>query len=621
MKEIWGQNVTLRDGGLIRRGNANRAYMMRLNRENLLLNYYLEAGLFTAPFLPEGIHGGWESPTCQLRGHFTGHWLSAAALHYYATGDAEVKARADYIVDELEKCQRENGGQWAGSIPEKYLHWIAQGKSVWAPQYALHKTLMGLADMAEYAGSEQALRVAGNFARWFAQWADGFSREAFDDILDYETGGMLEIWAQLYEMTRDDLYPDLMARYYRGRFFDPLLQGQDVLTNMHANTTIPEVIGCARAYDVTGEPRWREIVEAYWEQAVCQRGSYATGGQTCGEIWTPKNELAARLGGKNQEYCTVYNMMRLAGFLFRWTGEARYAEYCELNLYNGIMAQSYWQGNPANGEVWDHPDHGLLTYFLPLAPGSVKNWASETQAFFCCHGTLVQSNAQLGRGIYYQDDDGLYVCQYLDSEASFTVRGQSVSLSQTRDTLAGSFHLESTSDAKQGVSATTTLVPHNPDAHIACFTFHAGDSVTFTLRLRVPEWAEGWQLHLNGERIEPDSIQNGFALLHRVWSKADVLRFVLPMHIVAVPLPDEPAKVAFRYGPVLLAGRCGNEPRLYLKPEQTPADLLAHDNEREWASWKSTFRITGQPNGIQLAPLYEIGYEPYTVYFPTESIT
>ena len=54
---------------------------------------------------------------------------------------------------------------------------------------------------------------------------------------------------------------------------------------------------------------------------MTERGCYCTGGQTCGEIWTPPGELAARLGDKNQEHCTVYNMMRLADYLFRWTGD------------------------------------------------------------------------------------------------------------------------------------------------------------------------------------------------------------------------------------------------------------------------------------------------------------
>jgi DUF1680 family protein len=78
------------------------------------------------------------------------------------------------------------------------------------------------------------------------------------------------------------------------------LAGKDVLTNMHANTTIPEVMGCARAYEVTGEEKWLDIVKSYWKCAVTDRGAFVTGGQTQGEIWTPKMKPYARLWQKKQ---------------------------------------------------------------------------------------------------------------------------------------------------------------------------------------------------------------------------------------------------------------------------------------------------------------------------------
>ena len=132
-----------------------------------------------------------------------------------------------------------------------------------------------------------------------------------------------------------------------------------MLTNQHANTTIPEIQGAARAWEVTGDGRWREVVEAYWRSAVVERGYYATGGQTSGEYWTPPRQLSARLGDKNQEHCTVYNMMRVADYLLRWTGEAGYADYWERNLYNGTLAQQ----NAATG---------MVAYFLPMRSGSIQ---------------------------------------------------------------------------------------------------------------------------------------------------------------------------------------------------------------------------------------------------------
>jgi DUF1680 family protein len=588
---------------------------MSLDRDKLLLNYRMEAGLYSAACLPKDIHGGWESPTCQLRGHFTGHWLSAAAMYFFSTGDTEVKGRADYIVAEIAKCQRENGGEWAASIPEKYLYWIAKGKAVWAPHYTIHKTFMGLLDMARYAGNAQALEIAVNFAKWFLRWTEGFNREEFDNILDMETGGMLEIWVRLFEITKDSSYLKLMDKYYRGRLFDALLDGKDALTNMHANTTIPEIIGCACAYELTGENRWRDIVTAYWNQAVTGRGAYATGGQTCGEIWTPKFEMGARLGEKNQEFCTVYNMMRLAGFLFRWTGDSSYMDYYERNLYNGIMAQSHWHGVPSHDAEDKYPHTGLLTYFLPMRPGSRKAWATATESFFCCHGTMVQSNARLNRGIYYLRGDSLSVCQYFDSQAEFKIGDVPVKVTQKRDTLSGNFNMGSDSGGKQGIGDVTGKVLHNPDARIMCFRVESDKTIEMTLQLRIPFWTKGWNLALNDISVQPDAVERGFAVIRRKWNRNDILRLSMPEQITAEPLPGEENTAAFMYGPVVLAGLCGEERALSLDGKR-PEELLVHDNEREWGSWKSSFRVVGQQCGLRLIPLHEVGYERYSVYFP-----
>ncbi len=147
-----------------------------------------------------------------------------------------------------------------------------RGKPVWAPHYTLHKTLMGLWDMYAVGGNAQALEILVKWARWFHRWSGQFSHEQMDQILEAETGGMLEVWANLYGLTGEREHYELIQRYDRRRLFDPLLAGEDVLTNMHMNTTIPEVQGAARAWEVTGEPRWRQIVDAYWRSGVTERG-------------------------------------------------------------------------------------------------------------------------------------------------------------------------------------------------------------------------------------------------------------------------------------------------------------------------------------------------------------
>jgi len=413
-------SVRLLPGVLSQRAALNRRYMLSLKSEDLLQNHLMEAGLWMPRDLPLEAHGGWESPTCQLRGHFLGHWLSAAAHAWANTADAELKGKADFIVSELARCQAENGNGWVGSFPEKYLDWAARGKKVWAPHYTIHKTLMGLVEMATLGGNPQALRVLELAARWFTRWTAQFSRDQMDDLLDVETGGMLEVWANLYALTGEAEHLELMRRYDRPRLFEPLLAGADPLTNKHANTTIPEIHGAARAWEVTGQERYRRIVDAYWKQAVTLRGMYATGGQTDDEVWSPPKQLAARLGHQTQEHCVVYNMMRLAEYLYRWTGEAHYADYWERNLVNGILAQQ-------------HPVTGMVAYYLPMRSGSVKQWGTPKRDFWCCHGTLVQAHTIHPEHMFYTNDNGLAVAQWLPSSADWQTSGVPVTVTLTAD--------------------------------------------------------------------------------------------------------------------------------------------------------------------------------------------
>ncbi len=595
--------VKLLESDFKSRSELNRSYVYSLKNQNLLQNFYMEAGMWNPRFRQtamgessrgDDIHWGWESPTCQLRGHFLGHWLSAAAYIAASTDDAEMEAKADKIVSELARVQERNGGQWVASIPEKYLFWIAEGKPVWAPHYTIHKTFMGLIDMYKLTGNREALEIAQNFAKWFHNWTKGFTREQMDDILDVETGGMLEAWADLYGLTGDPMYADLIDRYGRPRLFNPLLEGKDPLTNRHANTTIPEAHGAARAYEVTGDRRWFDIAQAYWKSAVTDRGYFCTGGQTSGEIWTPPFEFSARLSDKTQEHCTVYNMIRLADYLFRWTGKIEYADYIERNIYNGILAQQ-------------HPETGMIAYFLPLEAGAKKIWGSPTNDFWCCHGSLVQAHTRHDRYIYYQDAEGLLVAQYIPSEVTWEQNGARIKLSQQFEREAGGYRDLSVQDPQ-----------HRPNHWVVDLTVESEKPTEFSLKLRLPWWLAGdAKLLLNGQEQKIESKPSSSLVLKRSW-KTDRIRLVLPKSITVSPLPDKPDTVAFLDGPVVLAGLC-REGRTLYGDKDKPESILIPDNEREWATWLPGYRTVDQDLGLRFVPLHEITDETYTVYFPVKA--
>ena len=615
MEELKGKKVIIKEDELRRREEANREYLMKLTSDNLLFNYKLEAGRYWGRGIPQGAHEGWESPVCQIRGHFLGHWMSAAAIHYYETGDIELKAKADVIIDELAECQKDNGGQWVAPIPEKYLYWIANGKGIWAPQYNIHKLFMGLVDMYRYTGSQKALDIADRFADWFVEWSGKYSREKFDDILDVETGGMLEVWADLLHITGNAKYQTLLERYYRNRLFQPLLDGKDPLTNMHANTTIPEIMGCARAYEITGEEKWMDIVKAYWNCAVTERGYLATGGQTAGEVWMPKMKMKARLGDKNQEHCTVYNMMRLAEFLFRQTKDPAYMQYMEYNLYNGIMAQAYFHEYYLTGHKHDYPNTGLLTYFLPMKAGLRKDWSKETDSFFCCHGTMVQANAALNRSIYYQDNNELYICQYFNSELIAQIDGTEIRITQHQDYMSGSMLTSSNTAGFHEVNEITALHENMPNYRKYDFIVHAALPNKFALCFRIPEWIMSEAvIYVNDELYVKTADYRTFYKIYREWKEGDKISIILPIGIRFIPLPEDENLGAFRFGPEVLAGVCETERILYVEAEDIASEIMM-ENEREWGSWRFFFKTVNQNPVIQLKRIRDIGYEPFQIYF------
>src|SRR5579862_658159 len=345
-------SARLADGALIAYTEHNRGFLESLETDRLLHTFRLTAGLTTSA---EPL-GGWEKPTVELRGHFTGHFLSACALMSVSEGNAALRGKGTLVVAELAKCQKANGNGYLSAFPPEFFDRLKAGKKVWAPWYTIHKILAGLLDMYVLARNQQALDVACGMAGWTKRWTDTINDADMARVLRVEFGGMNEVLDNLYAATGVKDYADASRRFDDERLFGPLADGRDELKGLHVNTQIPKIIGAARRYELTGDPRYRRIAEFFWTQ-VTQHRAYATGGTSNEEHWrTDPDELADELGCTTQECCCTYNMLKLTRHLFSWSPEARYFDYYERALYNGILGTM----NPANG---------LTMYFVPLASG------------------------------------------------------------------------------------------------------------------------------------------------------------------------------------------------------------------------------------------------------------
>ena len=589
-------------GGVFReRMNTDRDYLLELDSRCLLQNYYLEAGIImpglqVVPDPNEAkLHWGWESPTCQLRGHFLGHWLSAAAAFVASDNDFELKTKLDRIVAELARCQKLNGGEWVGSIPEKYMDRLSGSEYIWSPQYTMHKTLMGLVDAYRYAGSDQALEIADHLADWYIKWIERASAVDPDIAYKGEQGGMLEQWAELYDITKNEKYLTLIDAYKNNYMFTELENGSDVLSDNHANASIPISHGSARLYEVFGDKHYRKLTERFWEDAVTKRGMFATTGANAGEFWIPPHKMAQYIGDNDQEFCTVYNMVRTAEYLYRWTGDTRYADYIERAVYNGFLAQQ-------------NKHTGMPTYFLPLRAGAEKKWGTKRNDFWCCHGTMVQSPTLYPGIIYYTDKDSISVAQYIPSDAAVCMNGKKVKISQTTDML--SYNNQVFFDEHSGGEKSRWSVR---------FEVGCEESAEFTLKLRVPCWCAGTPKLIIDSQAAAPQISDGYILLSRVWTGITVINLVFESKVVLEPLDDQSDLCALVDGPIVLAGLTDKdsgirydgdiENALYQRTEHTYATYV----------WKQNCYVTkGQRENFELMPLYDVTDEKYTVYFTVD---
>ena len=292
--------------------DRNRVYLHTLDPDRLLHTFRLTAGL---PSKAQQL-GGWERPDIELRGHFMGHYMSACGLMYGSTGDEWLKRKADAIVAELGKCQKANGNGWLSAFPTEFMQRLKERLPVWAPWYTLHKIMAGLLDLHQHCGNAQALDIVRGMAAWAKKWSDSLSDEQMARVLQVEYGGMNEFLYNLYAATGSREYADLAHRFDHTRLFDPLAEGRDDLRGQHANTQLAKILGAARRYELTGEERYRRIVEFFWQQVALHR-SYCTGGTSNGQRWrTDPGVLASELSATTQECCCTYNMLKITRHLF-----------------------------------------------------------------------------------------------------------------------------------------------------------------------------------------------------------------------------------------------------------------------------------------------------------------
>jgi DUF1680 family protein len=471
---------------------------------------------------------GWESPGCGLRGHFTGHYLSACAALIAKDKDALLSKRIGYMIDELAVCQQKMGGKYLSAFPESEFDTLEKKYGgVWAPYYTFHKIMQGLLDVYTLTGNKKAYQILLNMAEYVSQRMSKLSAEEIEKILysaeanpTNEAGGMNEVLHNLYAVSKDTKYLKLAELFDRKWFYQPLMDGKDILSGLHSNTHIVLVNGFARRFENTGEVDFQKAVENFWDMLL-NHHAYVNGSSSgprpiattptsrVAEHWGHADHQSATLTGQIAESCVTHNTQKLTANLFEWTADPKYADAYMNTFYNAVLPTQ-------------NSENGTVVYHLPLGSPRTKDFLKEND-FRCCNGSGIEAFAHLNSNIYFHDENSLWVNLYIPSELSLKEKG--IKLEQT------------------------TNFPEEQKTRI---TISAEKPTSFALKLFIPSWAnEQTRILVNGQPLKTKIKQVSFASIDRTWKTGDTVELLFDFKFYLKSMPDNENVIAVFYGPFL----------------------------------------------------------------------
>lgn len=527
--KLYGNAFSLNDvkvtGGVFKHAqDLNIEVLLKYDMDRLLAGYRKEAGLSAKA----NIYPNWEG----LDGHVGGHYLTALAMNYAATGNPKCKKRMDYMIAELKVCMDANGKlypDWAvgyaGAVPGGKALWpkikagdIAPIWKYWVPWYNVHKMYAGLRDAWIYAGSAEARKLFLAFCDWAINITSALSDAQMESMLGNEHGGMNEVLADAYQITNDARYLKAARRFSHREFLEPLSKGIDNLDNKHANTQVPKAVGFERVGELSNDAQYKRAGAFFWETVTGNR-SLAFGGNSRREFFPSISFYREYIGDvEGPESCNTYNMLKLSQGLFRLNPDAKYMDYYERALYNHILSTQ-------------HPQHGGYVYFTPARPRHYRVYSAPNEAMWCCVGSGMENHGKYGEQIYTHEKDSLFLNLFIPSKLNWKKKG--IKLKQE------------------------TLFPDEARTKLSI----TGGANRFTLMIRYPSWVkeEALKIWVNGKPVPYQQKPSSYIAINRQWKKGDVVQVDLPMHTTIEQMPNVPEYVAIMHGPLLLGAKTGTQ--------------------------------------------------------------
>lgn len=562
LNQVDYAQVDLAPGPMQRQFDENHELLLNLNEDGLLRPFRVREGLPA----PGDELGGWYStdgfaPACPY-----GQWMSALARMYAVTRDQATYDKIDRMIRGYAATLDE-----AGKFYEGYRF----------PAYIYDKLSIGLTDAHVFANHSTALDVLARATDAALPYLPPKAIPHKDPPLpggtDDESYTISENLFLAWQRTGKQRYYDLATRFLYDDYFDPLSRGENALVGRHAYSHVNALGSAAAAYLAMGDEKYLRAAKNAF--GFVQEQSYATGG------WGPREHFIAPGSGVLGESlnnvhasfetpCGSYAHFKIARYLMRITGDPRYGDSMEQLLYNTVLGAKAIQPDGRSFYYSDYTFTGAKAFFG-------KAWP-------CCSGTLPQIAADYRISAYFKSERGVYVNLYVPSTLRWNGRGAQFALRQR------------------------TEYPY--DSHIS-FDVTATRPARFSVFLRIPAWAQGATLAVNGVRDSRKLDAGSFAEVRREWKTGDRIELELPfatrLEAVDAQHPDVMALVT---GPlVLMALRSGGAGGGFDAAQQhvTQGMLLA---AKQSAAQGHEWTAGAGAETLRMKAFLDIQDEPYTTY-------
>ncbi|MBB5331580.1 beta-L-arabinofuranosidase domain-containing protein [Tunturiibacter gelidoferens] len=582
LEEVGYGQVTLKSPLHLAQMENVRAVLMGLSDDSLLMPFRKMVGQDA----PGEDLGGWY----QYRADYNykrddaglapsatfGQWVSALSRMYAIGGEQELRERAVRL-----------NSLYAQTIATEYY---ANNRF---PAYCFDKLVCGLMDAHRLAGDSDALVILERTRKSALPELPGHAVDR--EVVWREGKDASWTWDESYTMPENlylvsaqmgvegAAYREMAERYMDDTtYFDPLARGENVLSGKQAYSYVNALCSAMQAYMVGGSEKHLQAAKNGFDMLLAQ--SFVTGG------WGPDELLQAPGSGKVyaslarshnsfETPCGSYAHMKLTRYLLRCTRDGRYGDSMERVMYNAVLGAMPLQ---PDGHAFYYSDYhsspptDAASDTVKGALGVAGKRVYSTHRWPCCSGTLPQVVADYWINGYFHEPGAVWVNLYLPSALRWSEGNAKVEMD-----LEGTY-------------------PETPEVRLRMKTSHP---VTFALKLRIPAWAEGASLEVNGKPVKL-AVMAGFATVRRKWRAGDMVKLQLPMKPRFEALDEaHPETVGVLLGPRVL----------FALASAPVAASKAHVLEIQQAgSGEWTLQSANGP--VKMVPFTSVADQPYLTY-------